>query len=104
MKLEHHMNPFDFLGPAAGAGATLGSVLGFAALAGAVGVKYWQDRDLLRPQMADRRDERREAHAQMKALGKKEAVLVGVAHVPKKMEGAGQFMNRKRTDGELNAH
>lgn len=96
------MNPFDFLGSAAGAGATLGSVLGFAVLAGAVGVKYWQDRDLLRPQMADRRDDRREAHAQMKALGKKEKVLVGVAHVPANMKGAGQFMNRNRPEGELN--
>jgi hypothetical protein len=85
------MNLFDFLSPAAGAGATLSTVMGFAAVAAGVGAKYWQDRDLLRPQMAERRDVRREAREQTKALGKR-------LHKPRFTPGAGQFALRNRDD------
>lgn len=89
------MNLFDFLGPAASGGATFGAVLGFVGLAGLVGVKQWQDRDLLRPQISERRDRSREARAQSKVLGQREVQ----GHTPASIPGAGQWASRKRKDG-----
>jgi hypothetical protein len=77
-----------------------GLTVGATALVGAAAIKVWQDRDLLRPQLAARMDTRRRASEQRKHLNQASAGMLRNKDLGTG-ENGGQFAKRRHSADEV---
>ena len=77
-----------------------GAVVGCAAVATAAAAKLWQDRDLLRPQLAARMETRRRASEQRKHLNQASAGMLRNKDLGTG-ENGGQFAKRRHAADEV---